>query len=80
MVFLNLNRDALLAAQVDGMGETFKVGPTSELFKVQVRAERGRGWDVTEDGEKFLINQAPERGRVSALNLVVNWPAILEQQ
>ena len=78
IIFLTFNRSALMAAQVDGTGETFKVGAIAELFDVELRAEPGRVWDVTEDGERFIINQAPERGRVSALNLVLNWPAILE--
>jgi len=36
---------------------------------------------VTEDGERFLINLAPERRRdASALHLAINWPAMLEER
>ncbi len=78
IVFINENFDALHAVEVSSAAGTFNVGAVTRLFDVELRPDPGRDWDVTADGERFVLNTVPERGRVSALHLVVNWPAILE--
>jgi serine/threonine protein kinase len=80
IVYLGGNRDTLFAVEVDSIGDTFDVGAITKLFDVQLRGDLGADWGVTADGERFLINTAPERARISALHLVVNWPAILEER
>ena len=80
IVYISGNWDALMAAEVDPTGQTFKVGSNTKLFDVNLRPDLGRDWDVTADGERFILNPSPDRGRVSPLHHVTNWPAILENQ
>jgi serine/threonine protein kinase/Tol biopolymer transport system component len=68
------------AAAVTASGGTFSVGEVTRLFTPDMHSDVGRDWDVTADGERFLINASPEQGRVSALNLVVDWPLLLEDR
>lgn len=78
IVYIDENYDALHAVEVSAAAGTFNVGAVTKLFDVELRPDPGRDWDVTADGERFLLNSVPQRARVSALHLVVNWPAILE--
>jgi Tol biopolymer transport system component len=80
IVYLAGTSDSVYAVEVGAVGNTFDVGAIKKLFDVELRGDIGQDWDVTADGERFLINQAPERSRVSALHFVSNWPAILEDQ
>jgi Tol biopolymer transport system component len=80
IVFASLPINELYAAEVSTGGDTFTVGSVQKVLDVDLRADPGRDWDVTADGKRILTNAMPERGRVSALHLVVNWPAILEDE
>ena len=80
IVYISPEWDTLYAAEVSVTGNTIDVGVVTELFEVDLRDDVGQDWGVTADGERFLINAAPERGRVSALYFVTNWPAILEDR
>jgi Tol biopolymer transport system component/tRNA A-37 threonylcarbamoyl transferase component Bud32 len=68
----------LMAASVDGQGSAFKVGPVTSLFKSGF-VERRWSFDVTRDGQRFLIleraDDAPSNG--PPVNVVLNWPAAL---
>jgi Tol biopolymer transport system component len=74
-----LQDESLIAVAVSSAGDTFEVGAATKLFDVEIGGNTH--WDVTADGERFLINPAPERGpSASALQLAVNWPAMLEDR
>ncbi len=74
-----LQNDSLIAVAVKQVGDTLEIGSATKLFDVDLRGIAH--WDVTADGERFLINPAPERGHgASALHLAVNWPAMLEDR
>ena len=38
-----------------------------------------RMWDVSADGERFLVSRALDAPEVEPLTLVQNWPAALEK-
>jgi Tol biopolymer transport system component len=64
----------LVTAKVDGRGPAFNVIELRTLF--QTRAKEGvYAFDVSVDGQRFLINSmvGPETSR--SFNVVVNWPA-----
>jgi Tol biopolymer transport system component len=71
------NRDRIVSAEVDGSGSSFKVGSVEVLFQTQPRRP---GWiyDVTADGQTFIVNTSLVQGRVSPVTLVTNWSAELE--
>ena len=72
----------LMAVPVDGQSPTFKVGAGRALFKVRlrpvVRLDAAK-YDVSIDGQRFLINTFVEEMTSPAIQLVVNWPASLDQ-
>ena len=71
-----------MAVPVDGQSPTFKVGAGHALFKVRlrpvVRLDAAK-YDVSIDGQRFLINTFVEEMTSPAIQLVVNWPASLDQ-
>jgi Tol biopolymer transport system component len=71
--------DRLMAAEVSAQGDTFQVGPTQPLF--EMRSQRpGTFFDVTPDGQRFLVNTATQAQVSVPITLVVNWPAELKKK
>jgi eukaryotic-like serine/threonine-protein kinase len=65
----------LMATQVDGSGDTFKVGATQELFELGPYND-GFDYDVTADGQRFLIvkqAEQKEHQNQQPMTLVLNW-------
>ena len=70
----------LMAAEVNGEGPTFNVGPTQPLFDIRVsgagidQSFPGNGYYTpTRDGKRFLVPtllQTPERQQI---NVIINW-------
>ena len=60
------------ATEVTSKGDNFEVGAYQRLF--QTRAVRpGKSYDISPDGQRFLINSAVDTSSSSPLVLVVNW-------
>jgi eukaryotic-like serine/threonine-protein kinase len=68
----------IMAAAVDGSGTAFKSSPPLPLFQVQPPIMRTNdiSFDVSADGQRFLIVEPVERARSQPLNLVTNWLAL----
>ncbi|HET6371755.1 MAG TPA: protein kinase [Candidatus Polarisedimenticolia bacterium] len=71
IIFANEGGD-LLAAEVNGSGQTFVIGAAKKLFRQPTVLDR----DVSPDGQRFLFLLGDEDSGKS-LDLVVNWPAAL---
>jgi Tol biopolymer transport system component len=77
--------DGLMAAEVNGEGSTFEVGAVRSLFDVRRRAVGwlgsgpGASYDVSADGERFLVNTAVEELVAPPATVVVNWTAGLRK-
>jgi Tol biopolymer transport system component len=69
----------LAAADVNGEAATFRVGTVRTLFEARQRTAQYRGapsgysYDVSADGQRFLINRAVEQTSAVPITLVVNW-------
>jgi Tol biopolymer transport system component len=75
-IFFDGPGERLMAAEVSASGDTFDVGRTQPLF--EVRSQRpGNVFDVTPDGQRFLVNTASVAFNSAPMTLVVNWPAAL---
>jgi Tol biopolymer transport system component len=75
-IFFDGPGERLMAAAVSAQGDTFDVGRIEPLF--EVRSQRpGNVFDVTPDGQRFLVNTASESQSSAPMTLVVNWPAAL---
>jgi Tol biopolymer transport system component len=68
----------LMAAAVNGKGSSFEVGAVKPLF--QTRASRNRyEYAASADGQRFLINTAPEQPASAPITVVLNWTAGLRK-
>ncbi len=67
-----------MAAAVNGRGASFEIGVVKPLFETRATGVRYQ-YAVTADGQRFLINTAPEQAQSSApMTVVLNWTAGLK--
>ncbi|MGH9580686.1 MAG: hypothetical protein ACRD2R_06820, partial [Terriglobales bacterium] len=64
----------LVAVEVSSRGDTFEVGAAKALFETRPM-RGGTAYDVTSDGQRFLVNTHVEAQASAPLTLVINWPA-----
>jgi hypothetical protein len=67
-----------MVATVDGQGSGFQINTVRPLFETRARINQRSMYDVTPDGQRFLINTLVETVP-QPITLVVNWPALLKQ-
>jgi serine/threonine protein kinase len=71
--------DNIVVAQVDGTGDSFRIGEVKHLFAI--RGQRpGKVFDVSGDGSTFLVNAMTAEARVSTATLVINWDEELKKR
>jgi eukaryotic-like serine/threonine-protein kinase len=63
----------LTAVEVHPEGTSFAVGAATPLFPIRLRL--GTIFNVTPDGQRFLVNNPIVVGQASPMTLVVNWTA-----
>jgi Tol biopolymer transport system component len=66
--------DEIMAVEVSA-APTFQAGIPKSLFKTHLRPPPGRQFDVTPDGERFLVNLRPGEQVSDPVTLVQNWAA-----
>ena len=75
----------LMAVDVTAAGSDFKLGVPKPLFRATVLGGTGGGsgsswrWDISPDGQRFLINTAVEEATSSPVTVVLNWQTALKQ-
>jgi len=76
ILFLGPNY-TMMAVEVNGSGAGFQMGTPQQLFTVPVAA----GWDVTADGQRFLMSVPPGIGQQTQtpITVVLNWQADLKK-
>ena len=68
-----------MAASVNGKGGRLEVGVVKSLFTPHVAPGRDQ-YDVTRDGQQFLITLTPEQAATtSIITVVLNWTAALKK-
>jgi hypothetical protein len=63
-------------------GPPFKVGVPKALFQIRALGANdliGSAWDVSPDGQRFLVNTASEQQSVAPLTVLTNWQAKLKK-
>ena len=68
----------LMAAAITVDATRVEVGAVQALFGLRRGGVR-YFYDVSADGQRFLVNTADEQGASTALTLVLNWPASLHR-
>jgi eukaryotic-like serine/threonine-protein kinase len=70
----------LMAATVNGKRSSFEVGEVKPLFETHTISGLGNSrYDVTADGQRFLVNTATEARAAEPITVVVNWTAGLKK-
>ncbi|MGH9794017.1 MAG: hypothetical protein ACRD5G_04515, partial [Candidatus Acidiferrales bacterium] len=69
----------IVAVQVAASGDTFDVGAPKALFQA-LPMRRGNAYDVTGDGQRFLVNLILQQQSSEPMTLVINWPAGLPRK
>ena len=68
----------LTAAPVTGQRGSFEVGAARPLFTIRPRLGAGAVYDVSADGQRFLVNALVDVSE-QPVTLVVNWMAGLKK-
>jgi len=64
----------MMAAEVDGSKASFEVGAVRPLFETSVWASASP-YDVSADGQRFILVTRPASGRVTSASVILNWDA-----
>jgi eukaryotic-like serine/threonine-protein kinase len=74
----------LMAVDIGATVQGFTVGSARSLFEIRPRIASFSGvnaypYDVTADGQRFLVNTLVEEASPEPLTLLLNWPALLKK-
>ena len=69
----------MFAVEVNGAGSTFVIGKSVPLFKIS-RSEDPQLYDVTPDGQHFVMGVIPGGVTPSNLKIVTNWDAEVKKK
>ena len=76
-------QEQIMAVEIDVTGDAPIIGPPQLLFEVAFRkpaASQRNVFDVTPDGQRFLVNTTLDNESTNnPINWVLNWTAELEQ-
>ncbi len=73
LFFLNPD-NKLMVAEVKGKGSSLEVGAVKPLFQTRAASPNYQyPYDVSADGQSFLINTLPEQTASEPITVVVNW-------
>jgi len=76
------SNNSLTVATVNGESADFEVGAVRTLFAVRPRPMVALGdypYDVSADGQRFLVNTLVDASASAAITLVINWTAELKK-
>lgn len=76
LFYLN-KEDEIMVAEVDGSSQTFRAGKVSLLFKTNP-SRPGTIYDVSKDGQRFLVNQDLINFAESKVVMIKNWNKNIE--
>jgi Tol biopolymer transport system component len=76
----------MMAVPVESSENLFRPGAPKALFQTRMEVDQGiasltfgRQYDVTPDGQRFLLNQHVTDSTDAPITVVVNWPKLLEK-
>jgi eukaryotic-like serine/threonine-protein kinase len=83
-IFYVAPNNRLMVAAVNGQSADFRVAGVTPLFDTRPRPPQFvRGapppYDVSADGQRFLVNTLAQDAAATPITLVVNWPALLKK-
>jgi hypothetical protein len=69
----------IMAVNLDTRQQVVADTPRPLFRKGALAYVRGRPYDVSKDGKRFLVNLPPEQSSPAPLTVVVNWPATIRE-
>jgi len=78
ILYVNAER-TMMSVPVNGSGARFDAGTPSPLFQIDHVPSAGPIFDVTADGQRFIINTAVPSKVSPHVVVIVNWPALLQR-
>ncbi len=69
----------LMAASINGKGAGIEVGAVKPLFATRSVLVGSYQYDVSADGQRFLIDTSPEQATSAPITVVLNWTAGLKK-
>jgi Tol biopolymer transport system component len=84
-IFYVSTDNMLIAAGVRLATDAVDVGGVQRLFEIRPRqtgaraGQVGYGYDVSADGQRFLVNTLVEETSTQPITILVNWPALLKR-
>ena len=75
---MSLDRQ-LMRVPVSASGNSFQPGTPSVMFRTNATSSNGFSWQISPDGQKFLIVGLDAQDSQPVV-LVVNWPADLKKK
>jgi serine/threonine protein kinase len=70
----------LMSVPVSGSGARFTVSTSTRLFKIDAQGGGGDPYDMTADGQHFIVNSRIPSRLPPSLTLIVNWPSLVRDQ
>lgn len=70
----------MMSVRVNGAAGAFTVAAAAPVFQTTAVQGPGTPFDVSADGERFVINSAISATGPPSLTIVLNWPQILTKQ
>jgi hypothetical protein len=78
-LFYLASDNRLMTAAINGRGSNFEVGAVKPLFEIRALLGLGHPYNVTADGQRFLINTLPAQAGAAPITVVLNWTATLQR-
>jgi serine/threonine protein kinase len=78
LIYISLN-NKLMAVSLKVGADTIQPSTPRELFPLPAVDDGWCPYDITADGQRFLMRATPERGAAQPLTIIVNWPALLKE-
>jgi Tol biopolymer transport system component len=78
-LFYRTPDDRLMSVTINATNERLEISTATPLFRIRLRSSQGYQYDVSADGQKFLMNVEPVEGNASPVTLVTNWTADLKR-
>jgi eukaryotic-like serine/threonine-protein kinase len=85
LFYLNVSRGTsvaeMMTVPVQADGKTFESGAAVSLFKVPMAPTQliARDYDVSPDGQRFVVGTVVDGAPATPVTIVLNWPAVLKK-
>ena len=78
-LFYREDNGRFMAVPISAPGTAFEAGTPRALFDLRATSTPGTHYDVTADGQRFIVSVPVQAEGASPLTLVLNWPALLQR-